>query len=131
MYSRAQSPEDGPETIKVFDYIEWDQEIIEKTLVEETGWQKPDRSLSWRYDCVLEPLLDYTYQREFGISSAGLYLCDLIRSGGISREEALAHRRERGAIAAGRKPEDRSGFPGDPRRHIKRSSSHVQRNDAA
>ena len=74
----------------MFDYIEWDQETIEKTpRYEETGWQKPERSLSWRYDCVLEPLLDYTYQREFGISSAGLYLCDLIRSGGISREEAL------------------------------------------
>ena len=73
----------------MFDYIERDQETIEKTLIEETGWQKPDRSLSWRYDCVLEPLLDYTYQREFGISSAGLYLCDRIRSGGISREEAL------------------------------------------
>jgi hypothetical protein len=37
----------------------------------------------------LEPLLDYTYKREFGISSAGLYLCSLIRSGRMSREEGL------------------------------------------
>jgi hypothetical protein len=88
-YKHPRDPADGPETIKVFDYVEWDQDVIEQTLKDETGWQKPDRSLSWRYDCVLEPLLDYTYKREFGISSAGLYLCGLIRSGGITREEAL------------------------------------------
>lgn len=89
VYSRAQAPLDGPETIRVFDYIEWDQNIIEKTLQEETGWRKPPKSLTWRYDCILEPLLDFTFKKEFGISSAGLYICDLIRSGQVSREEAI------------------------------------------
>jgi hypothetical protein len=89
VYKHPVDPGDGPETVKVFDYLEWDQTTIEDTLKEETGWQKPDRGLSWRYDCVLEPLLDYTYKREFGISSAGLYLCGLVRSGGMDREEAL------------------------------------------
>jgi hypothetical protein len=88
VYKRAKSPEDGPETIRVFDYIEWDQDVIEKTLQAETGWQKPARSISWRYDCILEPLLDYTYMKDFGISSAGLYICGLIRSGELTREEA-------------------------------------------
>jgi glutamine---fructose-6-phosphate transaminase (isomerizing) len=89
VYKRAKMPSDGPETIHVFDYIEWNQEIIEKTLQEETGWQRPAKSLTWRYDCILEPLLDYTYMREFGISSAGLYICSLIRSGDIDREDAM------------------------------------------
>lgn len=89
VYKRAHAPAHGPETIKVFEYIEWDHTSIEETLKEELGWQQPDTPLSWRYDCVLEPLLDYTYKREFGISSAGLYLCSLIRSGGMDREEAL------------------------------------------
>jgi len=89
VYKRAQVPTNGPETIPVFNYIEWDQKIIEKTLQEETGWQRPSKSLTWRYDCILEPLLDYTFKNEFGISSAGLYLCSLIRSGRMSREEAL------------------------------------------
>ena len=89
VYKGVVAPSNGPEIIPVFNYIEWDQGIIEKTLQEETGWQKPSRSLTWRYDCILEPILDFTYKREFGISSAGLYLCGLIRSGGISREEAL------------------------------------------
>ncbi len=88
-YMRAKLPSDGPEMVKVFDFIEWDQEIIEKTLQEETGWQKPRQALTWRYDCILEPLLDYTFKKEFGISSTGLYLCGLIRSGALCRDEAL------------------------------------------
>jgi hypothetical protein len=74
----------------VFRYLAWNQDIIEKTLQEETGWQKPAKSLTWRYDCILEPLLDYTNKKEFGISSAGLYICNLIRSGMISRDEGLS-----------------------------------------
>jgi hypothetical protein len=88
-YKKAKAPLGGPETIRIFDYLPWDQDEIEKTLKEETGWRKPDQSLTWRYDCILEPLLDYTFKKDLGISSAGLYLCGLIRSGGISREEAL------------------------------------------
>jgi glutamine---fructose-6-phosphate transaminase (isomerizing) len=90
VYKRARPAADGPETIKVFEYLEWDQDTIEKTLQAEAGWKKPDKSLSWRYDCVLEPLLDYTYVQEFGISSAGLYLSNLVRAGDMDREEALA-----------------------------------------
>jgi hypothetical protein len=89
VYKRAQTPRVGPETIPVFQYIQWNQEVIEKTLQEETGWQKPSRSLTWRYDCILEPLLDLTFKRDLGISSAGLYLCGLIRAGLIGREQAL------------------------------------------
>ncbi|MGE5072407.1 MAG: hypothetical protein ACM3MF_03190 [Anaerolineae bacterium] len=89
VFARERTPAEGPETIDVFKYIEWDQEVIEKTLQEETGWQKPAKSLTWRYDCILEPLLDFTYKKELGISSAGLYLCGLIRSGRISRDEAM------------------------------------------
>jgi hypothetical protein len=89
-YRRAHLPNDGPETVPVFDYITWDQRVIEKTLREETGWQKPPKTLTWRYDCILEPLLDFTYKKEFGISSAGLYLCALIREGLVGRNEALA-----------------------------------------
>jgi glutamine---fructose-6-phosphate transaminase (isomerizing) len=89
VYKKANIPTNGPEIIQVYDYIKWDQEIIEKTLQEETGWQKPSKSLTWRYDCILEPLLDFTFKKDLGISSAGLYICDLIRSGAIDREEGL------------------------------------------
>jgi hypothetical protein len=88
-YKRAKLPSNGPEIMEVFDYIHWDQDDIEKTLKGETGWAKPDKATSWRYDCILESLLDYTYKKEFGISTVGLYLSGLIRNGLISREEAL------------------------------------------
>jgi hypothetical protein len=94
VYKRARLPKNGPEIIRVFDYLQWDQHIIEKTLREETGWEKPPKTLTWRYDCILEPLLDYTYKKEFGISSAGLYLCGLIREGLVQREEALGMLKE-------------------------------------
>ncbi len=90
VYKRAVLPPDGPQVIPVFRYVKWDGAVIEKTLQAETGWQKPPNALTWRYDCILEPLLDLTFKREFGISSAGLYLCGLIRAGLMPRDEALA-----------------------------------------
>ncbi len=38
---------------------------------------------------MLEPLLDFTYLREFGISTVGVYLSNQIRDGLIPRDEAL------------------------------------------
>ena len=89
VYKRANLPADGPELVHVFEYIRWDQKVIEKTLKERTGWVRPAGETSWRYDCILEPLLDYTYKKEFGISSAGMYLSGLVRAGLLSREEGL------------------------------------------
>ncbi|HUI90880.1 MAG TPA: asparagine synthase-related protein [Chitinivibrionales bacterium] len=87
-YRRPALPQSGPRAIRMFDYVAWDQKEIEETLMREAGWRKPDKAISWRYDCILEPLLDYTYKKEFGISSTGLYLCGLIRSGIMNRDEA-------------------------------------------
>ncbi len=91
VYKRARVPSEGPATVHVYDYVGWDPVVIERTLREETGWERPPKALTWRYDCMLEPLLDYTYKKEFGISSAGLYLCGLVRAGLVGREEALTH----------------------------------------
>ena len=88
-YSHPEWPEDGPRLVNVFEYIAWNKDEIEKTLQEEAGWKKPEGALSWRYDCMLEPLLDFTYLREFGISTVGVYLSNQIRDGLISREEAM------------------------------------------
>ncbi|MGB7297138.1 MAG: hypothetical protein WBC70_16275 [Candidatus Aminicenantales bacterium] len=88
-YSHPAWPEHGPRLIRVFDYIPWNKDVIEKTLQAEAGWKKPDAVLSWRYDCMLEPLLDFTYLREFGISTVGIYLSNQIRDGLINRDEAL------------------------------------------
>mgnify|MGYP000672285191 CR=1 FL=1 len=88
-YSKIKTPQEGPETVYFFNYVHWDGSAIEEILRRKTSWTKPDRATSWRYDCILEPLLDYTYKREFGISTVGLYLSNQIRAGLISREEAM------------------------------------------
>lgn len=90
VYRGTNTPKDGPENLRVFDYIQWDFREIEKALTEEVGWVKPDSDLSWRYDCSLEPLLDWTYKKEFGISTVGIYLSGLIRSSQIDRDEAMS-----------------------------------------
>ena len=89
VYNDPEKPQNGPLSIKVFDYIQWDPNLIEKTLIEKTGWIKPENGLSWGYDCSLEPFLDYTYKKEFGISTVGLYFSHLIRDGLIDRDEAM------------------------------------------
>ncbi len=93
-YSRPKLPKNGPELVRVFDYVRWDHREIENVLRSETGWVKPNKKLTWRYDCILEPLLDFTYVREFGVSTVGLYVSGLVRSGLISREQALEMRAE-------------------------------------
>jgi hypothetical protein len=89
-YSGCRLPADAPEVIRVYDYISWDQDVMEQTLVTETGWRRPERSLTWRYDCSLERLLDFTYKQEFGVSTVGVYLSHLIRDGKITRDRAIA-----------------------------------------
>ena len=89
VYGETTLPGEGPQGLNVFDYVQWDQNVIEETLVKETGWVKPDKSISWRYDCSLEPFLDYTYKKEFGISTVGLYLSHQVRDGLIDRESSL------------------------------------------
>jgi hypothetical protein len=89
VYTRAEMPPSSTEHIHIFDYVRWDQNLMEKVLIEKAGWAKPEKSISWRYDCILEPLLDHTYMKEFGISTVGIYLSHLIRDGMISRDEAL------------------------------------------
>jgi hypothetical protein len=93
-YSRPKLPVDGPEVVKVFDYFAWNQHEIEHVLNTETGWVKPGKKLTWRYDCILEPLLDFTYLREFAVSTVGLYVSGLVRSGLLSRAEAMEMRAE-------------------------------------
>lgn len=78
-----------PFQVPFYRYVPWDHDLIERTLSDELGWQPPPQALSWRYDCALEPVLDLMMLRRFGISTAGLYLSNLVRDGVFSRERAL------------------------------------------
>jgi hypothetical protein len=88
-WRRTHTPRDGPQEIAFYDYVQWDHDLIERTLEAETGWEKPAQPLSWRYDCALEPVLDLTLLNRFGISRAGLYLASLVRDRRLARDRAL------------------------------------------
>jgi hypothetical protein len=89
VYEKIRLPIAGPEKIDFFDYVGWDYKEMERILSNRVGWILPDEMLSWSYDCVLEPLLNYSYLKEIGISTTGMYLSNMIRIGQIERDEAL------------------------------------------
>lgn len=86
---RPRFPADGPRLVRAFDYVTWDEREIEKVLEGELGWQRPATALAWRYDCALEPLVDYSSLKLSDISANGIFLSNLVRAGLWDREAAL------------------------------------------
>ncbi len=76
--------------VHVFYYIPWDRELIKKTIMEETGWEKPEGSVStWRTDCYLTPVLNYFFYKIFNCGKETFGYCKMINSGHMDRNEAL------------------------------------------
>ena len=81
---------DGLKEIHLYDYIEWDRNTIVDTIQNKMGWSKPDASAtSWRIDCSLVPLVNYLTEKAYGVSKIELGFSQMIRSGKMTREEAL------------------------------------------
>lgn len=80
----------GLKEIHFYDYIEWNREIMVKTIQDKLGWSKPkDASTSWRIDCSLIPLVDYLTFKAYGVSKIELGFSSMIRLGKMDREDAL------------------------------------------
>jgi tRNA(Ile)-lysidine synthase TilS/MesJ len=85
----SDSPGDLKE-IHLYDYVEWDREIIVDTIQNKMGWTKPETSAtSWRIDCKLVPVVNYLTKKAFGVSKIELGFSAMIRSGKMDRETAL------------------------------------------
>jgi hypothetical protein len=80
------------ENLKVlglFEYISWDENNINKTIVEKLGWKKPDNWPSmWRADCIVHWVKEYCYLQTLGFTKNEELLSGMIRTGAISREDA-------------------------------------------
>ena len=77
--------------IHVFDYIVWDRKKIIKTITSELKWEKPDDSVSsWRTDCKLSSIGDILLKKAFGAGKFEVGFSNMIRSGQMSRDEALS-----------------------------------------
>jgi glutamine---fructose-6-phosphate transaminase (isomerizing) len=74
----------------LFDYIKWDEKIIEKTLFEEYNWEiSPDTTSTWRIGDGTAAFYNYIYYTVAGFSEFDTFRSNQIREGLITREEGL------------------------------------------
>ncbi|RUP29393.1 MAG: hypothetical protein EKK45_10860 [Curvibacter sp.] len=74
----------------LFDYISWDEQEINRTLIGEYGWElAKDTPTSWRIGDGTAPFYNYIYQTIAGFSEYETFRSNQIREGVISRDEAL------------------------------------------
>jgi hypothetical protein len=77
--------------ISLFDYLPWDRQQIKETIMSKLGWRKPEDHVStWRTDCILHDMVAYCFVNPLGCSKACFGYSNMINSGQMTREEALA-----------------------------------------
>lgn len=76
--------------LRFFNYIPWDQNIIENTLINEYNWEMArDISETWRIGDGTAPFYNYIYYRMAGFTEFDTFKSNQIREGMLTREEAL------------------------------------------
>lgn len=76
--------------LRLFDYLEWNEQEVNRTLIDEYDWETSDETPStWRIDDGTVPLSDYMYYMMSGLTINDTFRSNQIRRGKISREEAL------------------------------------------
>jgi len=74
----------------LFDYIPWDEQEINRTLIKEYDWELArDTPTTWRIGDGTAPFYNHIYQTMAGFSECETFRSNQIREGVISREEAL------------------------------------------
>lgn len=91
---------EGLMEIHLYDFIEWDRKTILETITKEMKWEKPQESAtSWRTDCRLVPLVNSLTDKAYGVSKFELGFSSMIRSGKMTRAEALGQINEMNKIS--------------------------------
>ena len=76
--------------LRLFEYLPWDENIVNSTLINEYDWEISDETPStWRIDDGTVPLSDYMYYMMSGLTINDTFRSNQIREGQITREEAL------------------------------------------
>jgi glutamine---fructose-6-phosphate transaminase (isomerizing) len=74
----------------LFDYLKWDEEEINKTLIGEYGWEgAADSDNTWRIGDGYTSFINYIYHTVAGFSEYDTFRSNQIREGLITREQAL------------------------------------------
>jgi hypothetical protein len=75
----------------IFDYLPWDEQIIERTIIEGYEWEtSPDTVSTWRIGDGTAPFYNYIYLAVAGFSEHDTFRSNQIREGLITREKALS-----------------------------------------
>lgn len=74
----------------LFDYLLWDEKLIENTIINEYNWEKSvDTTSTWRIGDGTASFYNYIYVLAAGFSENDTFRSNQIRQGMISREDAL------------------------------------------
>jgi asparagine synthetase B (glutamine-hydrolysing) len=74
----------------LYDYYRWDEQEIEKLVLEEYRWEKAiDTKTTWRIGDGTAPFYNYIYYTVAGFSEYDTFRSNQIREGMLSREEGL------------------------------------------
>ncbi|HET6461356.1 MAG TPA: hypothetical protein VFG29_11310 [Syntrophales bacterium] len=74
----------------LYDYFRWDEEEIEKLVLEEYQWETAvDTKTTWRIGDGTAPFYNYIYYTVAGFSEYDTFRSNQIREGMLSREEGL------------------------------------------
>lgn len=73
-----------------FEYIPWDEETVQRTIVSAYGWETaPDTPTTWRIGDGTAPFYNYIYLHLAGFCENDTFRSNQIRQGLIGREKAL------------------------------------------
>jgi hypothetical protein len=76
--------------IRLFDYIRWDEKLVESTISQNLNWKKsPEAASSWRFDCRLDFVRRRMYSSTTGVTELRDLFSKMIREGLLKRDEAL------------------------------------------
>lgn len=77
--------------LRLYEYLRWDEETLNTTLVDEYDWELSDETPStWRIDDGTVPVSDYMYYMMSGLTINDTFRSNQIREGRMTRETALA-----------------------------------------
>ena len=77
----------GIKTIQLPLYLDWNTEDIKTKMTRELGWQYGGRA---HFDCIYKPFGGYVEKQKFSRDPVKVLTAALVRSGEITREDALA-----------------------------------------
>jgi glutamine---fructose-6-phosphate transaminase (isomerizing) len=76
--------------IQIFDYLNWDQSEIERTIIDGYNWEtSPDTKSTWRIGDGTAPFYNYIYLTIAGFTENDTFRSNQIREGMITRKVAL------------------------------------------